>query len=103
MEVDVNPSSGRLGVVGREIQERIKCGSRVRIQQRIPQPRLADHADGQILPLTPRITKTRFPVPTLYIIAKFSHLTLQADIKQRVPVGELLMPGASVINAAEPN
>src|SRR6266550_5488921 len=58
MQVDVNSAPGRLGVVGIEIQERIKCSSWIRIQKSVPQSRLTYFADGQILPLIPRITKT---------------------------------------------
>ena len=103
MQGDVNSAPGRLGVVGSEIQERIKCRSWVRIQKCVPQSRLADFANGQILPLVPGITKTRFPVPSLEIIAKFSHLTTQANIEQRILVGELFMSGTGVVNAAKPN
>ena len=67
--------------------ERIKRRGRIRIQQRFPQPNLADLAYGQILPLVPGVTKTGFPVPRLEVIAKFSHLTLEPNIKESVPVG----------------
>ena len=50
MQGDVNSLPGCLGVVGVEIEEWIKCRSRVRIQKCFPQPRLADFADRQILP-----------------------------------------------------
>ena len=103
MQVDVNPRSGRLGVVGREIQERIKCRGRVRIQKCFPQSRLADFADGQILPFVPGITETQLPVPSLEIIAKFSHLTTQPNVEKGIPVGELFMSGTGVVNAAKPN
>src|SRR6266487_3303671 len=103
MQRYVNSLPGCLRVVGSEIQERIKCRSWVRIQQRFPQSRLADFADGQILPLIPRITKTQLPVPTLEIIAKFSHLTTQAHVEELVPVGELFMSGTGIVNATKPN
>src|SRR6516165_7422984 len=103
MQSNVNSRSGRSSVVSIEIEERIKRRSWVRIQQRIPQPGLADFADGQILPFVPGIAKSRFPVPTLEIIAKFSHLSSQPDVKQRIPVGEFFMSGTSVVNAAKPN
>ena len=70
-------------------------------KQRFPQPRLADFADGQILPFVPRITKTQLPVPSLEIIAKFSHLTTQPNVEERIPVGELFMSGTGVVNAAK--
>src|SRR5438477_301448 len=103
MQVDINPRSGRLGVMGREIQEGIKCRGWVRIQQRIPQPRLADHADGQILSFVPGRTKTKFPVPTLEIIAKFPQLSAQTNIEEIVVVSELFMSGTGVGNAAKIN
>ncbi len=103
MQGDINSLPGRLGVVGSEIQERIKRRRWVRIQQRFPQPRLASFADGQILPLVPGITKTQLPVPSLEIIAKFSHLTTQPDVEQRIVVGELFMSGTGVVNATKPN
>ena len=71
--------------------------------ERFPQSRLADFADGQILPLVPGITKTQLPVPSLEIIAKFSHLATQPDVEQRIPVGELFMSRTGVVNAAKPN
>src|SRR6476646_9604540 len=101
MQVDVNPCSSRLGVVGREIQERIKCRGRVRVQKCIPQSRRADHADGQILPLIPGITETLFPVPSLKVATKFSDLTTQPDIEKGICVGELFMSRTSVVNAAK--
>src|SRR6266566_9556869 len=103
MQVNINFRSGRLGVVSSEIQEWIKRRSWICIQKRLPQPRLAGFADGQILPLIPGITKTRFPVPTLEIIAKFSQLATQPHVEQRIPVGEPFMPGTGIVNAAEPN
>src|SRR5436189_5718806 len=103
MQVDVNSGPGRLGVMSTEIQERIECRSWVRIQQRIPQRGLADFADGQILPLIPRITKTSFPVPSLEIIAKFSQLTTQADIEKAIRVSELFVSGTGVVNVASRN
>ena len=87
--------------MGSEIQERIKCRGRVRIQKCFPQPRLAGFADGQILPFVPGITKTQLPVPSLEIIAKFSQFATQANVEQLVPVGELFVSGTGVVNAAE--
>ena len=103
MQGHVNSLPGRLGVVGSEIQEGIKRCGRVRIQECVPQSRLADFANGQVLPLVPGITEARFPVPRLEIIAKFSHLTTQADIEKGICVGELVMSRTGVINATKPN
>src|SRR4029434_2766945 len=83
--------------------ERIKRRSRIRIQQRFPQSNLADLAYRQIMPLVPRVTKTGFPVPSLEVIAKFSHFTFQSNIKESVPVGEMFASFAGVVNATEPN
>ena len=58
MQVDINPRSGRSGIVGVEIQEGIKRPGWIRIQKRIEQSRLAGFANGQILPLIPGITET---------------------------------------------
>jgi len=96
MQVDVNPRSGRLGVVGREIQERIKCRSRIRIQKCFPQSRLADFVDGQILAFIPRITKTQLPVLSLEIIAKFPQLAAQTNIEEIILVSELFMSWTGV-------
>src|SRR6266481_5358951 len=103
MQVDVNSAPGRLGVVGSEIQERIKCGSRVCIQQRLPQSRLADFADGQVLSFISRVTETHFPVPRFEVVAEFSHLTAEPDVEERIPVGELFMSGTAVVNTARCN
>ena len=103
MQGDVNSLPGRLGVMGIEIQERIKRRSWVCIQKRFPQSRLAGFADGQDLPLIPRVTKTHFPVPSLEIIAKFPHFATQANIKQIVLVSELFMSRTGVVNTAKRN
>src|SRR5438876_1657612 len=103
MQGDVNSAPGRLGVVGIEIQERIKCRSRIRIQKCFPQSRLADCAERQILPLVPGIAETGFPVPSLEIIAKFSHFAAQANIEQIIVVSELFVSRTGVINGAKPN
>src|SRR5438309_4351775 len=103
MQGHINSGSGRRGIVSMEVQERIKRAGGVRIQERIPQPGLADLADGQVLPLVPGITETGFPVPSLEIIAEFSHLTAKADVEQLIPVSELFTSGTGIVNAAEPN
>src|SRR6266513_2114104 len=101
MEGDVNSLPRLCRVVSIEIQERIKCCSRIRIQKCFPQSGLAGFADGQVLPLVPGITKTQLPVPSLEIIAKFSHLTTQPHVKQRIPVGELFVSRTGVVNSAK--
>src|SRR6266513_400619 len=103
MQVDINSSPGVAGVVGIETLERIKRRGRIRIQQRVPQSRLADLADRDILPLVPGITETSLPVPSLEIIAKLSHLTLEPNVEQSIPVGKLFTSGTGVIDAAIPN
>src|SRR5947207_6792134 len=103
MQVDVNSCPSCLGVVSSEIQERIKCRGRIRIQKCVPQSRLANFADRQILPFVPRITKTQLPVPRLEIIAKFSHLTLETNIKEIIVVSELFMSWTGVVDAAKLN
>src|SRR2546428_12862125 len=103
MQGNVNCLSGRRGVVASDTKEWIKRRGRVGIQQRVAQPRLADFANGQVLPLVAGITETGFPVPSLEIIAKFSHLTLQPDVEKGIPVGELFTSRTGVINAAKPN
>ena len=82
--------------MGREIQERIKCRSRIRIQKFFPQSRLADFVDGQILAFIPRITKTQLPVPSLEIIAKFPQLAAQTNIEEIILVSELFMSWTGV-------
>src|SRR5262249_10760108 len=74
-----------------------------RTQQRVPQPSLADVANGQILPLVAGITETGFPVPGLEIIAEFSHLTLQPNVKESIPVSELFTSRPGVVNTSKPN
>src|SRR6266566_5039004 len=103
MQSDVNGLSGRFGVVASDTQEWIKRRGRVGIQQRVAQPRLAGFANGQALPVVSGVTETHFPVPSLEIIAKFSHLTLQPDVEKGIPVGELFTSRTGVINAAKPN
>src|SRR5947208_14180983 len=103
MQVDINLRSGRPGIVSSEIQERIKCRGRIRIQKCVPQSRLASFADRQILPFVPRITKTQLPVPRLEIIDKFSHLTLETNIKEIIVVSELFMSWTGVVDAAKQN
>src|SRR5882672_8394460 len=103
MQSDVNGLSGRLGVVGAEIQERIKRRGWVRVQQRVPQSRLADFANGQVLPLVSGVTETGFPVPRLEIVAKFAHLPAQSDVEELVPVSEFFAPWTGIIDTAKAN
>src|SRR5438552_17090977 len=103
MQVDINSAPGCLGVVSSEIQERIKRRSWVRIQKCCPQARLADFADGQVLPFVPGVAKTSFPVPTLEIIAKFAHLAAQPNVEEIIVVRELFVSGTGVVSSAEPN
>src|SRR6476646_5311672 len=103
MQGNINSASGRLAVVAKQAKKRIKRRSRIRIQERVPQPRLADLAYRQILPLVQGITKACFPVPSLEIIAKLSHLTAEANVKEGIPVGELFTSLAGVVDAAKLN
>src|SRR6266540_89976 len=103
MQGNINSASGRLAVVAKDAKERIKRRSRVRIQKGVPQSRLADLAHRQILSLVPGITKPRFPVPSLEIIAEFSHLTLEPYVKETIPVGELFTSLTGVVDAAKSN
>jgi hypothetical protein len=89
--------------VAKQAKERIKRGSRVRIQKSFSQPRLAHLAYGQVLAFVPRITETGFPVPSPKIVTEFSHLTLEANVKQSIPVGELLASYAGIVNSAKLN
>src|ERR1043166_1927695 len=103
MQVDINPRSGRSGILRSEIQERIKCCGRIRIQQCFTQPRLADLANGQILSLIPGITKTELPVPSLEIIAKFPQLSAQTNIKEIIVVSKLFMSWTGVVDGTKLN
>src|SRR5205814_7916639 len=103
MQDNINSASGRLAVVAKQAKERIKRRGRIRIQERVPQPRLADLAYRQILPLVPRITETRFPVPSLEIATKLAHFAAQPDVKETIPVGELFTSLTGVVDAAKSN
>src|SRR5436190_3209215 len=103
MQINVNSGPGRPGIVSIEVQERIKCRSRVRDQKCFPQSRLANCTRGQILPLIPGITKTQLPIPSLKIIAKFSHFPTQANIEQVIVVSEFFVSRTGVVNAAKQN
>ena len=103
MQVNINSGPGRPGVVSSEIQERIKCRSWVCIQKRFPQSRVTDIPGRQILPVVPGITKTQLPIPSLEIIAKFSHFAAQANIEQIIVVSELVMSRTGVVDGDKPN
>src|ERR1700740_3151061 len=103
MQSNINLLPGCTRVMCSEIQERIERRSRICIQERFTQPRLADFVDRQILPFVPGITKTQFPIPSLEIIAKLCHLATETDVEELVPVGELFMSGAGVVNTAKRN
>src|SRR5438094_5692376 len=103
MQVDISPRYRRIRIATEEADEGIEGRSRVRIQQRVSQTRLADLAYGQVLPLVASVAEAQFPVPRLEIVAEFSHLTLKSDVEEHIPVGKLLVSGAGVVNATKPN
>src|SRR2546423_1321580 len=84
MQSNIDPADRGLAVTAAEAQERIKRRSRIRIQQRFAQARLADHTFREIYRFLPRITKTQFPVPCFKVITKFSHLAFKAEVKQHI-------------------
>src|SRR5262245_17140419 len=86
-----------------KVQERIERCRRVRIQQRLPQTRLAGLADGYVLPFVPGITETAFPIPCLEVIADPSHLTAEPHVKEVIVISELLATRPGVVDAAEAN
>src|SRR4030095_16916569 len=103
MQVNVNSGPSRRRVMSSEIQEWVKRCSRVRVQQCLPQARLASFADGQILSLIAGVTQTQLPVPTLEVISKFAHFAAQANIEQIIMVSKLIVSRTGVVNAAESN
>src|SRR5438552_9426817 len=103
MQVDISPRYRRIRIATEEADEGIEGRSRVRIQQRVSQTRLADLAYGQVLPLVASVAEAQFPVPRLEIVAEFSHLALKSDVEEHIPVGKLLVSGACVVNATKPN
>src|SRR5262245_35313953 len=103
MQCDINSLPGRSGVWVEESAKRIKCCGWVRIEQRVPQPRLAGFADGEVLPFVPRITETGFPVPGLEVIRNPAHLTPEAHVEELIPIGKLFISWTGIGNAAEPN
>src|SRR6266446_5748707 len=103
MQCNINPANRGFSVATEESKERIKRRGWVRTQQSVPQSRLAHVAYRQILPLIPGITETGFPVPRLEIIAEFSHLTFEPNVKESIPVSELFTSRPRVVNATKPN
>src|SRR6476659_3167444 len=103
MQGNINLGSSRLAVATTKAKEWIKRRGRVCIQERLPQPNLADLAYRQILSFVPGITEPGFPVPCLEIITKLSHLALKPDVEKGIQIGELLTPVTRVVNAPKPN
>src|SRR5436190_10439096 len=64
---------------------------------------LADHTYRQNLPLVSGETEAHFPIPSFEVIAKFAHLTTQPDVEKGIPVGDLVICGTGIVDAAEPN
>src|SRR5438445_436509 len=81
MEGDIHSTYCRLGVAPQDAQKRIKRCGRIRIQQRVAQARLAHHAPAEGFLVIARVTKTRFPIPILEVIAKLAHLTAKSDVE----------------------
>ena len=102
MQGNIDPANGGLAVATEESQEGIKRCSRIGIQQRFAQARLAHHATKEIFLVIPGITKTQFPIPILEVIAKFSHLTAKSGVEQNVVERSLGCSDACVVNGAKP-
>ena len=92
---------GSRAVLAEKATKRIKCRGRIGIQQGIAQSRLAHFANRQVLSLVAGVTEAHFPVPRLEVIPEFAHLAPQPDIKELIPVSELLTPWTCVVNPAE--
>src|SRR5882724_6263743 len=103
MQSHINGLPGSRGVLAEKATERVKRRGRICVQQGVAQPGLAHFANGQVLSFVARVTETHFPVPRLEVIPKFSHLATQTDVKELVPVSELLASGASVVDATKSN
>src|SRR6266550_3149253 len=84
MQGNINPANRGLAVTPQDSQKRIKRRSRVRIQESLTQPRLANSVSRLNFFLVPGISETRFPVPCLKVIAKFGQLTAQSDIEEDI-------------------
>src|SRR5215813_9010578 len=94
MQVDINPVDRRIGIATKVTQERIKGRSRVGVEQRVAQTRLAHLTKGQVRSLVARVAEAQFPVPRIEVITKFSHLAFKSEIEEHIPVGKLLASGA---------
>src|SRR6266436_1704959 len=103
MQSNINSLPGRRRVHAVEIQERIKRGARICIQQRVSQSGLADFANGQVLSFVPGITETRFPIPRLEVISNPSHFTSQANVEELVPISEFFVSWTRIVNTTKPN
>src|SRR5438045_1272058 len=103
MQCNINPANRGFSVAASETKEWIKGRGWVRIQQGLPQSRLAHIAYRQILPLIPGITETGLPVPALEIVAEFCHLTLEPNVKESIPISELFTRRSGIVNTTKPN
>src|SRR5437867_12598253 len=86
MQSNIHPGARRLGLLlhSRETKKGIKGGGWVRVQERLPQSRLAHLVYRKIIHFVLRITETRFPAPRLEIITKFAHLTLKSAVEEQI-------------------
>ena len=100
MPGNINPAYRGLGIATEDPKEWIEGRSRICIQESIAQARRAGVASehGHIVP---GITKTRFPIPVLEVIAKFSQLAAKSGIEQHIIVGEFNSCHTSVVDAAK--
>ena|SRR5438132_9763992 len=103
MQGNINSAARRFAITAKEAKERIKSRGWICIKKSFSQPWLAGLTYGQVLSLVLGVTETGFPVPRFEIVAEFSHLTLEPNVKESVPVGELLTSLAGVVNATKPN
>src|SRR5215475_4786717 len=103
MQVDIDRVVRRKRIGTEEATKGIKRCGRVRILQRPSQTRLADLTQGQVLSFVASVTEAKFPVPSLKIIAELTHLTLQSNIKDVIPVGKLLASKTSIVSATKPD
>src|SRR5215467_14151279 len=74
LQVHINRCPGGPGVMPYKVQERIKRGSRICIQERLPQAGLAGLANGYVQPFVIGVPITAFPAPSLEVIADPSQL-----------------------------
>src|SRR6266700_4408783 len=85
--IDFVPRRRSLAARRAEVQEGVKRCGRVGIHESLSQSRLANNVSRLNFFVVPGITETRFPVPGLEVIPKFSHLTAQSNIKENVVKG----------------